>query len=135
MLLLDWANDSETRKSSFNSNKINISDHKNWFRTKLNSKDTLMLILKYKNRNAGLVRFEKYEKEVILNYQIAPKDRGKGLASKMLKMAIKIKEKNWGNMRLLAFTVPKNVASIKSLPKAGFFLSDSTKEKKCYEYK
>ena len=50
-------------------------------------------------------------------------------------MAIKIKEENWGNIRLLAFTVPENIASIKSLLKAGFFLANSTKEKKCYEYK
>ena len=134
MLLFDWANDSETRKWSFNSNKINLTDHKIWFRNKLKSADVLMLILKNKNRSAGLVRFEKYNKEVILNYQISPKERGKGLASKMLKLAIKIKKENWGNIRLLAFTVPENIASIKSLLKAGFVLTNSTNEKKCYEY-
>ena len=52
----------------------------------------------------------------------------------MLKLAIKIKEENWGNTRLLAFTIPENIASIKSLSRAGFNLTSTTNNKQCYEY-
>ena len=43
----------------------------------------------------GLVRFEKNENYLILNYQICPKSRQQGYAAKMLKLSIQ-KIKNFG---------------------------------------
>ncbi len=132
-LLLFWANDPETRKWSFNSNTINPSEHKKWFKSKLNSPNILMLILEYENRPAGLVRLEKEGNEVVLNYLIAPDERGQGLASKMLAMAMDMKEDYWGNIKVLAYTLPENIASIRSLEKTGFTLSNTNEGKNCYE--
>ena len=133
-LLLRWANDPETRKWSFNSNAITPVGHKKWFKSKLNDQNVLMWILEDNNRPAGLVRLEKENNEVVLNYLIAPKERGKGLAKIMLEMAIDMKEDYWGNNKVLAYTLPKNIPSIKSLQKAGFFLVDSTDGKSCYVF-
>ncbi len=133
-LVLLWANDPETRKWSFNSNAITPSGHKKWFKSKLNDQNVLMWILEDNNRPAGLVRLEKENNEVVLNYLIAPKERGKGLAKIMLEMAIDMKEDYWGNNKVLAYTLPKNIPSIKSLQKAGFFLVDSTDGKSCYVF-
>ena len=84
-LVLLWANDPETRKWSFNSNAITSSGHKKWFKSKLNEQNALMWIFEDNNRPAGLVRLEKENNEVVLNYLIAPKERGKGLAKKCLR--------------------------------------------------
>ena len=90
-----------------------------------------MWILDYNNSPAGLVRLEKYENEVILNYLISTESRGKRLAVSMLKMAINELRCYWNNVKILAYTLPENIASIKSLEKAGFSLENSN-EKKCY---
>ncbi|MBC8183893.1 GNAT family N-acetyltransferase [candidate division KSB1 bacterium] len=132
-LLLFWANDPETRKWSFNSNAIAPSEHKKWFKSNLNSPNVLMLILEYEKRPAGLVRLERKDNEVVLNYLIASEERGKGLASKMLEMAMDMKDDYWGNIKVLAYTLPENIASKKSLEKAGFTLLNSAEGKNCYE--
>ena len=133
-LVLLWTNDPVIRKWSFNSNAITSSGHKKWFKRKLNDQNTLMWILEDNNRPAGLVRLEKENNGVVLNYLIAPKERGKGLAKIMLEMAMDMKEDYWGNNKVLAYTLPKNIPSIKSLEKVGFFLVDSTGEKSCYVF-
>ena len=131
-LLLNWANDPETRKWSFNSNAIAQAEHIKWFKSKLNSPNVLMLILEYENRPAGLVRLEREDHEVVLNYLIAPEERRKGLARKMLEMAMDLKKDYWGSIKVLAYTMPENIASIKSLKKAGFILMNTTESKNCY---
>ena len=133
-LLLNWANDSETRKWSFNANAILPSDHSKWFRSKLLDPKVLMLILEHENRCAGLVRLEREKNKVFLNYMIAPEERGHGLASKLLEMAMDIKEDYWGNIQVLAYTFPENIASNKSLKKAGFSLVNSAEGKNCYKF-
>ena len=133
-LLLLWSNDPETRKWSFNSNAIAPSEHNKWFKSKLNSQNVLMLILVHENSPAGLVRLEREDNGVVLNYLIAPEERGQGFASKMLKMAIIAVRNHWQNVKVLAYTLPENIASIKSLEKAGFILDSLGDEKNCYVF-
>ena len=133
-LLLLWANDSETREWSFNSNTITPSEHKKWLKSKLNSQNVLMLMLEYENRPSGLVRLERDDDEVVLSYMIAPEERGQGLASNMLEMAMDMKEDYWGNIKILAYTLPENFASKKSLEKTGFYFVSANNGKNCYVY-
>ena len=134
-ILLFWANDSETRKWSFNPNAIVPYEHKKWFNSNLKSPNVRMLILENENRPAGLVRLERKDDEVVLNYLIAPEERGKGLASRMLLMTMSEVNNYWQNIKVLAYTLPENIASIKSLEKAGFTLESSTSGKNCYVFK
>lgn len=131
-LLFNWANDPETRKWSFNSNSISPAEHSKWFKSKLNSSNVLMLILEYENRPVGLVRLEREDNEAILNYLIAPEERRKGLAKIILEMAMDFKKDYWGGIKVLAYTMPENSASKKSLKKAGFILMETTESKLCY---
>ena len=131
-LLLNWANNPETRKNSFNPKAINPGEHQKWFKSKLDNPKVLMWILEELNTPVGLVRLEKEEDVAVLNYLIAPDERGKGLACKMLKISMEKTGNCWGNIRVLAYTVPQNMPSIKTLIKSGFSLMNSTAEKKCY---
>ena len=132
--LFNWANDSETRKWSFNSKAITPGEHKEWFESKIDNPNVVMWILEKLNTPAGLVRLEKKDEAAVLNYLIAPDERGKGLAGRMLKMAMEKKRDYWENMRVLAYTLPENIPSIQSLEKSGFYLKRSDKEKNCYVY-
>ena len=129
-LLLNWANDPVVRKGSFQNHMITEDEHEKWFDSKLNNPNVLMWIFTYNGSPAGTIRFEKDKKEVILSYQIAPNYRGKGLGTDMLKMAIERVEYNWHHSnKIMAYTVPGNIASVKSMEKVGFCLESSSNEK------
>ena len=131
-LLFNWANDSDVRKWSFNKKIITLDKHKIWFEGMISNENVLIWILEDGNMPAGMVRLEKEGSSILLNYLIAPKYRGKKLASKMLDMAMKELNTYWKNVKVLAYTLPNNIASIKSLENAGFFLDDSSTNKNSY---
>ena len=121
-LLFKWANDPVVRKWSFSKQPITLEEHKCWFDQKYNDPNTIMWILEESTQPSGVVRFEKSANRVLLNYLIAPEARGKKLASKMLLMSIDKLEKFWKGIDIIAYSLPENVASIKSLKKVGFCL-------------
>ena len=128
-LLLIWANDPEVRKGSFKNHTITKDEHRIWFDKKHRDPNVLMWVFEVNNSPAGLVRLEKDNNEVVLSYQIASQYRGKGLGTKMLKMAMNEVENHWRNIKVMAYTVPGNIASVKSMEKAGFCLESSSDEK------
>ena len=99
---------------------------------KLNNTNILMMIFEVNYNPAGLVRFEKKGSIVVLNYLIAHSFRGKGLANKMLGLALKKLKKDWGKIKVYAYKLPENIASIKSMGKVGFSLYSQNSEKHCY---
>ena len=133
-LLFNWSNDPDVRKWSFSKRAIAVNEHTIWFEKKYNDPNVLMWIFEYDNLPSGLVRLEKDNSEVVLNYLIESQSRGKGLASKMLKMAMSEVRSHWQNIKVLAYTLPENIASIKSLEKAGFILDSLGDEKNCYVF-
>jgi len=134
-LLFNWINDPEVRRWSFNKKSIKLDVHKNWFKRKLFDENVSILILEEKNIPAGMVRLEKEGNRVLLNYLIAPQFRGKKLAGKMLVMAMKELNNYWKNVKVLAYTLPENIASIKALENSGFCLENSSSYKHCYIFK
>ena len=135
ILLFDWTNGPDVRKWSFNKNSITLDVHKIWFKQKFDDVNVLMWIFEVNSTPAGLVRLEKNNSEVVLNYLIASQSRGKGLASKMLKMAMNEVGSYWQNIKVFAYTLPENISSIKSLERAGFYLESSSNEKNCYLFR
>ena len=131
-LILNWTNDQETRRWSLSSEEISTLEHHQWFERKVNSPNVLMLILERGKKPAGLARLETNDGGIVLHYLIAPDERGKGLGSRLLIMTMSEKRKIWGNDRVLAYTLPNNMASIKSLEKTGFSLMSTTEELKCF---
>ena len=135
ILLFDWINDPDVRKWSFNKNSITLDVHKIWFKQKFDNVNVLMWIFEINSTPAGLVRLEKDNSEVVLNYLIASQFRGKCLASKMLKIAMNEARSHSQNIKVFAYTLPENIASIKSLERAGFYLESSSNEKNCYIFR
>tara|TARA_B100000315_G_scaffold39475_1_gene34329 strand:- start:1065 stop:1358 length:294 start_codon:yes stop_codon:yes gene_type:complete len=93
-----------------------------------------MWILEHNDKPSGLVRLEKNNGSVTLHYLVAPEKRRRGLASKMLKLAINEIKNHWSKINLLAYTLPENIASKKSLENAGFYLDKSSTKTVCYVY-
>jgi RimJ/RimL family protein N-acetyltransferase len=120
------------RQWSFNQDTVVVDEHKAWFNSKVNNAKVLMWIFECENIPAGMVRLEKEGDDVYLNYLIASNSRGGGLASNMLKMAMVEVGDFWKDINVFAYTLPDNIASIKSLERAGFSKHSSTNHKKCY---
>jgi len=135
ILLFDWTNDLDVRKWSFNKISVKLDEHKIWFKQKFDDVNVLMWIFEVNSTPAGLVRLEKDNSEVVLNYLIASQSRGNGLAGKMLKMAMNEVRSHWQNIKVFAYTLPENIASIKSLETAGFYLESSSNNKICYIFR
>jgi len=133
-LLFNWVNDTSVRRWSFNNKKISLDEHKVWFQQKLADKSVLIWILEVSKMPAGMVRLGKERNHIVLSYLISRQLQGRGLASKMLKMAMNEVKSHWQNIKVFAYSLPENIASIKSLERAGFFLQNSSDEKKCYVF-
>lgn len=118
-LLFDWSNDTLTRQNSYQSEKINFSDHKKWFHNKINDKNSLLLIGAIKNNPIGLVRFDAKEENSTIGITIDKNFRGKKLAPKLLIEASKVYFKEFSKP-VLAYIKKENIASVKSFEKAGF---------------
>ena len=133
-LLLSWSNDPDVRLNSFNKSKISVESHKLWFKSLLSDNKKKCYIFELKNTPFGTVRFEKKTNNVVLNYLISKNFRRKGLAKSMLKLSLKKISQVWGNIDVLAYTLPDNLASKKSLESSGFNLIGEKINRNCYLY-
>ena len=126
MQLFEWVNDNDVRFWSFNSYRITFEEHSKWFSEKLADENYLMYIFKIGINPIGLVRLEKINEKVILSYLLDYKFRGNGYAVKTIKLAINSSRVFCSNLDIFAFTKSKNIASIKTLERSGFFFEKQT---------
>jgi RimJ/RimL family protein N-acetyltransferase len=114
-----WRNDSDSRKNSITTHKISKSEHQEWFRKKLSSKDTDIYIGYQLNTKIGVVRIEKqHDNSAEINITINPSQRNKGYGTELLSKAIKI---SFNKYDILTARIKKsNFASIKMFEKVGF---------------
>lgn len=117
-LLLKWANDTETRKQSFNPKEITWEEHLQWFQNKSVNPDCFFYLFTADDIPAGIVRIEKNE-QAIIGVTVAPEQRGKGLGSQIIKTAC---SKFWSSNRepIIAYIKKSNPGSVKAFEKAGF---------------
>jgi UDP-2,4-diacetamido-2,4,6-trideoxy-beta-L-altropyranose hydrolase len=89
-LLLEWANDRETRRNSFGRESIGVSEHHEWLRARLQSAETCRILIVESGERVplGMARFERSGLTWTVNYSVATPFRGRGLARPMLELAL-----------------------------------------------
>jgi len=125
-LYFDWANDPDVREQSYNSNPINLTNHKKWFESALKNEACFMYVFQNADKeDVGQVRIQKQnDKEALIGISIASKRRGKGYAKEMLLLATdSFLEANKGFL-LNAYIKESNLSSKFSFENAGFKFSD-----------
>ena len=117
--VFNWSNDLLVRQNSFNSEPIELENHKNWFFEKIKDKNTLFLIALVNNKPAGVVRYEIHKEHSIVGIMVSKEFRGQNLASEFL---IKSAENYFSQYALpvLAYIKKDNTASLNSFCKAGY---------------
>ncbi len=119
-LIYDWNNDEVTRANSYNQNKIEYTDHLQWFENKVKDETVFFTMFNFENVPAGCVRIESRNLENIIGITIAPDSRGKRLATSILKKACKNYFEEKAQKNISAYIKKSNVASLKSFVNAGF---------------
>jgi RimJ/RimL family protein N-acetyltransferase len=116
------SNDPVVRQNSINQNKICLEKHKNWFEKQLNKIDAPFFIIENNAKQfIAQVRFSKKE-ETIISISISKDDRGKGLASQIIKNCTQKSKLS----PVYAYIKKENIASIKSFKKAQYTIISDT---------
>ena len=116
-----WINDPLVRSLSFNSKKVAMKVHEEWYINKINDENCLMLLFMNSNNPIGQIRIEKETlNQAIISISISSENRGKGYAIDMLKKASKYFHSKNPEFIINAFIKNNNLNSIKSFEKALF---------------
>ena len=123
MDMFKWINDKSIRTASLNESKIELADHKKWFRKILDSKKNKLLVGYFNNERIGVVRFDsKSESEVEISIYLVPNiDTAKGMGLHLL-----LKSEDWlmYNMSkiktITGYVKNSNRKSIKMFKNAGY---------------
>lgn len=120
-LLFAWANDREVRINSFSGGGIPWTEHVEWFRRMMEDGDTCQYIYMAEGQPAGQIRVCISEEEAEISYSICAGYRGRGHGARMLELLTERVGKELPQVkRLTARVKEKNIASRKSLQKAGY---------------
>lgn len=126
-LLWQWANDPETRASSFHSGKIPLEDHRRWFEQKMNTAGVLLLMVETSEPVPfACCRFEPENNDEVISVNFAPEYRSLGLGSRVLKAASEFAFQRSGGKMIRAYIKPGNRRSLKAFEMAGFVRSGSS---------
>ncbi len=131
-MIWEWANDPETRKASFSSEKIPWEEHVAWFHRKLNDKDHYFFVaFNESDEPVGQVRFECAAGGAIISASIAPSMRGKKYGVDMITLGCRRLFASNNTIEIVdAYIKPDNEASIAVFTKTGFKALEPTIVKK-----
>lgn len=119
--IYELANDNEIRKNSFNQDKIEFEDHKNWFVNKLKDKNCLFVVAEANNNFIGQVRFDIRMDEAVISISINKNFRGLGIGTVTIKKALDYLKSLHSTIKVIkAYTKKTNVSSIKLFEKSNF---------------
>ncbi|MCK8141469.1 GNAT family N-acetyltransferase [Flavobacterium sp. I-SCBP12n] len=121
-LYFDWANDNVVREQSFNSNKISLDKHKQWFESKLIDENcTFFLFENNKKEAVGQIRIQKEnQNQALIGISIDKNHRGNGYAKKMLEMATDSFCNTNPDFLINAYIKESNLGSKRAFENAGF---------------
>lgn len=85
-LLFDWANDTECRKNSFNSETISFEEHSKWFQYKMQDKNSVMYLYCVLDEPVGQIRLDFEGDKAFIGYSIKSAARGKGYGKQIIKL-------------------------------------------------
>ena len=126
LFFFNLRNDFHTRKSSFQKNKIKLSDHNKWFQKNFKKRNKIFLVsFIQKNHFVGTIRYDLDCLKALVSIVIDKKFRGKGYGAKMLKMSEKFLKKG----TLIVSKVKKtNLVSIKLFEKNKYYIINIKKD-------
>lgn len=133
--VFNLSNDEIVRENSFNREKIDWQNHKNWFKNKINDESCVFYIIRDVNKKLiAQVRFDKNGVDADISISISPDFRGMGYGAKILKLTSqKVVQEN-KIKKINAYVKMENKTSKIVFEKAGYALKEENSEKLRYEF-
>jgi RimJ/RimL family protein N-acetyltransferase len=122
-LLLGWANDSQTRSSSFNTSLICPKSHRNWLYPRLKNISCYRLYIAETQDGLpiGQVRFELGEsKDWEIHYSLWVGARGMGFGAKMVSLALEQLRETSPLGKVIGYVKLSNIPSMRIFESLGF---------------
>ncbi len=119
-----WRNDPETRRSSFDEREIPLAEHRTWFEATLARPDRRFYIIVLEGTDVGMIRLDRQGADAIVNVNLAPEWRGRGVGRAALRTLVEGAFAEPGLRRLVARMKRLNVGSRRAFEAAGFQLVD-----------
>ena len=121
-LLWNWRTDAAAHTASINQTPFSYSQHLQWVKKALASKDMLIYIVRNEhNKSIGYIRFQRRNKiEAHLSIALATKYRFQGYGWRGLKLSAEKLFHHWQVKKIIALIKMKNDSSYKAFFKAGF---------------
>ncbi len=131
---LEWANDKDVRKYSFDQNIITPENHHRWFQKKIEKQNVLMLIFYNAEKHLlGQVRIEG-EDEVVIGVSVAREHRGKGLSANIISKASIEYLRIFPKRSIFAYIKSNNISSLKCFEQAGYKIYEENKSEGFFKY-
>jgi UDP-2,4-diacetamido-2,4,6-trideoxy-beta-L-altropyranose hydrolase len=123
-LLLDWANDPDTRRNAFSQQRITPEGHHMWFAARLADPSNCLMAIVESGLGAavGQVRFDRVGQDWTISYVVAPPFRGRGLGRRILELAMPMATEAAPSAGFIALVKPENAASKRIFQRLGFAL-------------
>jgi len=83
-----WANDPTVRENCYNPAPISMETHRAWFSGKLDSDDTMLLVLELDGRAAGQIRYDRCGDTAVVGLSIDRRFRGLELSRKIIELSL-----------------------------------------------
>jgi len=108
------SNDENVRRNSFNSKRIKVKEHKDWFAGILNDPYRILLIASLENDFLGQVRFDIDKKQAVISVSVVNRYRQSGAGKVMLRKALNRLATNHPDLTFVkAFVKEENTVSRK----------------------
>lgn len=121
MLLLEWANDKEVRKNSFQTHQIGMEEHCRWLERKLADEQCDMFLLCRDDVPVGQIRLDYTGEQAVISYSIAKDYRGKGYGGILLQLAEdEVRRTRRDIHEMYAEVKEENLASRRKFEQAGY---------------
>jgi UDP-2,4-diacetamido-2,4,6-trideoxy-beta-L-altropyranose hydrolase len=119
--LFAWINDPQTRNNSFNTTGVEWDTHVEWFKQRMDSSESLLLVAELDGIPCGHVRYEKQaDAQVLLSFLVGDDFRGLGLACPIILHSFDLVVEKFGGIEVLAYSLQANIRSHKAMLNAGF---------------
>jgi UDP-2,4-diacetamido-2,4,6-trideoxy-beta-L-altropyranose hydrolase len=120
-LIWKWANESEARSVSFNSDYISWQDHVKWFSSRLQRDDIKFYIITTdRGISIGQARFEPDNENTVISVSVDPAFRGRGLGSVLISKACRQFRYDSDRSNINAYIKLDNWVSRQAFGNAGF---------------
>jgi UDP-2,4-diacetamido-2,4,6-trideoxy-beta-L-altropyranose hydrolase len=135
VLCYEWANDPMVRAQSFNSNTIPLTEHEQWFKSKLQDPHSFYYILELENNPFAQIRFQVNDSSAILSYLVDKNYRNRGLGTTILSKGIEAFIKDFNKkIDITGYVKFSNIASQRSFEKLNFEKQEAVEYDASYKY-